>query len=82
MSDIRDRIRAFVEESFLFGAENVTDETSLLDEGYLDSTSVLEVVGFLEEAFEITVQDDELVPENFSTIGNQVAFVKRKTDAA
>lgn len=79
MSDIKGTIRAYIEENFLFGAEDVTDETSLLDEGYIDSTSVLEIVGFFEEEFGISVQDEELVPENFGTIGNQIAYVERKT---
>ena len=82
MSDTKSRIRAFIEENFLFGAEDVTDETSLLDEGYIDSTSVLEIVGFFEEEFNIAVQDEELVPENFGSIGNQIAYVERKLAAA
>lgn len=79
VSDIKSRIRSYIEENFLFGAEDVTDETSLLDEGYIDSTSVLEIVGYFEEEFGISVQDEELVPENFGTIGNQIAYVERKT---
>jgi acyl carrier protein len=82
VSDIKGRVRSYIEENFLFGAEDVTDETSLLDEGYIDSTSVLEIVGFFEEEFGINVQDEELVPENFGTIGNQIAYVERKLAAA
>jgi len=77
-----DRVRTYIEENFLFGAEGVTDETSLLDEGYIDSTSVLEIVGFLEEEFEISVLDEELVPENFGSIGNLTAYLERKISAA
>ena len=82
MSDINSRVRAYIEENFLFGAEDVTDETSLLDEGLIDSTSVLEIVGFFEEEFEISVLDEELVPENFGSIANQTAYVERKLAAA
>ena len=38
-------------------------------------------VGFLEEHFEIRIQDDELVPENLDTIDNIVQFVTRKSGA-
>lgn len=47
----------------------------------IDSTGVLELVGFLEETFEIRIQDDELVPENLDTIDSIVAFVARKQSA-
>ena len=47
----------------------------------IDSTGVLELVGFLEEAFGVRIQDDELVPENLDTIDNIVAFVSRKRAA-
>jgi acyl carrier protein len=44
----------------------------------LDSTSVLELVAFLESTFGIRVQDEELVPENLDSVSRVVAFVKRK----
>ena len=47
----------------------------------IDSTGVLELVGFLEEDFGIRIQDDELVPENLDTIDNIVQFVTRKRAA-
>jgi acyl carrier protein len=47
----------------------------------IDSTGVLELVGFLEENFGIRIQDDELVPENLDTIDNIVQFVTRKRAA-
>jgi acyl carrier protein len=47
----------------------------------IDSTGVLELVGFLEENFGIRIQDEELVPENLDTIDNIVQFVTRKRAA-
>ena len=82
MEDVREKVRNYIEENFLFGAEDVEDETSLLDEGYIDSTSVLEIVGFFEEEFGIKVEDEELIPENFGSIANQVAYLERKLAAS
>jgi acyl carrier protein len=42
---------------------------------------VLELVGFLEETFDVRIGDDELVPENLDTIDSIVAFVGRKQAA-
>lgn len=47
----------------------------------IDSTGVLELVGFLEENFGVRIQDEELVPENLDTIDNIVQFVTRKRSA-
>jgi len=47
----------------------------------IDSTGVLELVGFLEENFGVRIQDEELVPENLDTIDNIVQFVTGKRAA-
>ena len=65
MDGIKQRIRDFIIDNFLFGnADGLNDNTSFLEEGIIDSTGILELVGFLEEAFNIHIQDEELVPEN------------------
>ncbi len=79
MSEAKDKIRAFVVENFLFGSdENLEDNTSFLDEGIIDSTGILEMVSFLEEEFSITVDDEELIPENLDSINNVTAYLERK----
>ena len=77
---IGDEIRNFVVENFLFGqASAVPDEdASLLETGVIDSTGVLELVSFLEERFEVRVEDTELVPENLDSVRRLSDFVRRK----
>ncbi len=79
MNETRRKVRAFIVENFLFGNEDgVKDDTSFLDEGIIDSTGILEMVSFLEEEFRITVEDEELVPENLGSIDNVVAYLESK----
>jgi len=79
MSDNKIKIREFITENFLFGdANGLKDGTSFLEEGIIDSTGVLELVNFLEEKFSITVDDDELIPENLDSINNVTAFLDGK----
>ena len=79
MSEIREQVREFIVENFLFGSdEGLTDEVSFLDEGIIDSTGILELVSFLEEAFDIAVEDEELIPENLDSIKNVVAYLEKK----
>jgi acyl carrier protein len=77
--NMRDRIQGFILERFpLARKQHFDHQTPLLDGGLLDSLGILDVVGFIEDSFEITLNDDELVPENFQTISHLVAFVARK----
>ena len=79
MSETKEIIKTFIVENFLFGSEDgLGDDTSFLDEGIIDSTGILELVTFLEEEFSITVEDEELVPENLDSINNVTAFLERK----
>ena len=79
MSELKTQIRDFIIENFLFGnANGLKDDTSFLEEGIIDSTGVLELVTFLEENFEIQVDDEELIPENLDSIDNVTGYLERK----
>jgi acyl carrier protein len=73
-------IHGFLTKSFLFSDDpSVLDrEASLLEQGIIDSTGVLELVCFLEQRFGIEVLDEELLPENLDSVKRIVAFVERK----
>ncbi len=74
-------IKEFVVENFLFGDGDILKEdTSFLDEGIIDSTGVLELVDFLEERFTISVEDEELIPENLDSLQNIVFYLTTKMD--
>jgi acyl carrier protein len=77
---MRKKIRAFIEESFVLHGSNdvLKDGESLMDTGRVDSTGVLSLATFVEETFEVEVDDDELVPGNFDTIDRIVNYLTRK----
>lgn len=77
-------LRAFLAENFLLGddIQGLASSASLIDAGLIDSTGVLELVGFLEETYGIRIVDHELVPENLDSIENIVRFVGEKRQAA
>ncbi len=79
MKDVKDKIKNFIIENFLFGeTEGLKDDTSFLEEGIIDSTGILELVNFIEEEFEIAVDDEELIPENLDSINNVTVYVEKK----
>ena len=77
-------LRQFIVDNFLFGKADapLSNSDSLLERGIIDSTGVLELVGFLEQKYGITIQDEELVPENLDSIDQLVRFVTRKAEMA
>ncbi len=80
MSDLKGRIKGFIVENFLFGegGDDLKDDDSFLEKGIIDSTGVLELVEWIEESFEIKVEDEELIPENLDSIENLAAYIERK----
>ncbi len=79
-AEVRHRIHQYILENFLFTDDEdaLDDEASFLEEGIVDSTGILELVMFVEESFGITVQDEELLPENFDSVNQLTAYVMRK----
>jgi acyl carrier protein len=76
----KNKIREFIITNFLFGdAEKLTDTTSFLDAGIIDSTGILEIVSYLEEQFSITVDDDELLPENLDSVDAIAGYLEKKS---
>jgi acyl carrier protein len=80
MRPIEQELREFVINNFLFGqgGDGLSNDDSFLEKGIIDSTGVLELVAFLEEKFQITLQDEELVPANLDSINYLVGFLQRK----
>jgi acyl carrier protein len=81
-SAIRSTVRTFLVESLLFNSgEALGDSDSLIGAGVIDSVGVLTLITFLEEAFEIQVADEDVVPENLDSLDNLAGFVGRKLAA-
>jgi acyl carrier protein len=73
-------IRHFIVENFLYGQDDgFDDNVSLLEKGIIDSTGVLELVSFVEDKYGISVEDEELIPENFDSVANLSAYITKKT---
>ncbi len=73
-------IRAFIFETFLFDADEsaLKNDDSFLEQGIIDSTGVLEMVEWLEDEFDIEIEDEELIPENLDSVNLLAAFIEKK----
>ena len=81
MMYLKEQIRAFIVESFLFGdtTRALSDDDSLIENDVVDSTGILELVSFVEHTFALTEPAVEILPTNFDSIARVAAFVAGKS---
>jgi acyl carrier protein len=80
---IREQIRDFITQNFLYDgtATQLDSSASLLEQGIVDSTGVLELVLFVEETYGFSVDQNDLLPENFDSVDNLASYVARHLNA-
>jgi acyl carrier protein len=78
MSDVKDRLRKFIQDEVLFGEGTVTDDQDLLG-GVLDSLALLQFVEFVESEFGLEVGDADMVPDNFRTLDAVETYIVSRT---
>lgn len=60
------------------GQTKVDPDQSLVSSGVLDSLALLRLISFIEDQFGVTIEDDEVIPDNFQTINVMKALVEEK----
>ena len=83
MKPTEDMIRSYIAENILFSDNGYPypDDASFLEEGIVDSMGIMELVMFVEENFGITVDDEDLVPDNFDSVSRLAAYIQLKSPA-
>ena len=83
MDETISKIRKFILENFLFTDDEkaLSNDDSFLEKGIIDSTGMLELIAFIGDGFHITVEDDELIPDNLDSVLKVSSYIKRKKSA-
>jgi acyl carrier protein len=78
--DVETAIERFVVDEIMLGDSNtkIDPNESLISSGVLDSLALLRLIAFLEEQMGVTVDDSEVIPENFETINEIKSFIEKK----
>jgi acyl carrier protein len=58
--------------------DSFADDYDLLAGDVIDSLGIAELISFLEKEYGIVVDDGDLDPENFRTVGKIVSLVEQK----
>lgn len=75
-----DKIREYVLENFLFTNDQsaLSNSDSFLEKGIVDSTGILEIITFIEDEFDFTVDDDDMIPENLDSVDNITTYLEKR----
>jgi acyl carrier protein len=80
MQDFKTPLRRFIEENFIMGSSGpeLSDTDSFMERHIIDSTGFLELVMFLEETWGVTVEDDDMIPENLDSLDALQGYLSRQ----
>jgi acyl carrier protein len=70
------RVRQFITDELLFGDDRLSESTNIV--GVLDSQALMQLVTFIEEDLEIQIDEQDLAPENFRTMGDIERFLNER----
>ncbi len=78
---ISQNIKKFIIDNFMFGneTEKINPDDSFMENGIIDSTGILELIEFVEGYYGISIEDDELIPENLDSLDNISQFIIAKS---
>ncbi|MDP4130873.1 MAG: phosphopantetheine-binding protein [Bacteroidota bacterium] len=69
-------IKKFIETNILAG-DITLDAESILQNVGIDSFSMIEILLFIQEKYNMLVPDDQLIPENFKTMASLARMVNK-----
>ncbi len=78
--EIRGKLEALLRKTNQLKQHEPMPEMLVLftQEGSADSVAALKLIMEIEETFGITVEDDEIRPENFQTLSGLLRFIETK----
>ncbi len=73
-------VRQFLADNFILddGGAGLGADESLTQAGVLDSMGVLELIMFIEQHFEVSIPDEDTLPENLDSVSRIVGYVSRR----
>lgn len=79
--NIEKQIENYIREQFEIGDDpDLTADTHLFDEGFVDSLGAVEIVAFVEREFSIEITQKDLTLYPMNTINEIAAVVKTKVE--
>ena len=79
--EVETKIKDYIAKNLLFSNNGYgySDDASFLEEGIVDSQGVMELVMFVEDQFHVTVDDEDITPDNFDSVRLLADYIRRKS---
>jgi acyl carrier protein len=73
--DVQDRIRAYLADNTRNYGADTDPEASLLEGGLLDSMEIMMLVGFIEDEYDVFLEEEDFVEDNFRSLGSLAELI-------
>ncbi len=80
MASVAERVMDIVAEQLGYDRDKITPDTEFVKDLGADSLDVVELIMELEQAFDISIPDDEA--EKIQKVGEAIDFIERSTAAS
>ena len=74
-----DQLRNFIVTELGWRGDELADDYPLLENHVIDSLGLFQIVGFLESEYGVTIDDGDLTPDKFATIGAIAQLLENST---
>jgi acyl carrier protein len=79
MEAAKEKIKAFLSQ--FFRNRELDDDSNIFALGFVNSLLAMQLVMFVEKEFDITIENEDLDLENFSSVNAIINLVERKKSA-
>ena len=81
-NEIQTSLLDFISRNFMVDIEEIPLDRSLIDEGIIDSFGLIEISSFMENQFQIAVDEEDMTRDNFGSVLKMVDYIQGKINAA
>lgn len=74
---IKEQLLDFICRQFLVDLENIEVDKSLVDTGIIDSMGLIEITSFIEQNFNLKVNEEQMKRQNFGSVLLIVDYIDR-----
>ena len=75
---MKEKIKNFIIENFLFSERGLKDDEPLFESGIIDSLGLIKLIAFIEEKFNVSIDMSEIMIENFKTVNDIMETMKSR----
>ncbi len=78
--DVSDQLEAFLRMQYAIRADDTgfARDVDLFDRGYVDSVGLVELLAFITGRFNVEIEDDDLLSDDFATVQGMAKVVCRQ----